>query len=65
MPNTNITKITQFVILALVCSLSLACGSFASNSVAQSSKSADYEPPVRAGVLRSPSLKEASGIAAS
>ena len=65
MPNTNITKIGQFVILALVCSVSLACGSIASNSVAQSPKVAEYEAPVRVGVLRSPTLKEASGIAAS
>ena len=65
MPNTNITKIAQFVILAVVCSVSLSCGSIASNGVAQSPTLADYAPPVRAGVLRSPALKEASGIAAS
>lgn len=65
MPNKNITKITMFVILAVVCSVSLACGSLAPNGVAQSPKVAEFEAPVRVGALRSPALKEASGIAAS
>ena len=65
MPNTNITKITQFVILALSCSISLACGSFAPDGAAQTRDKAEFEAPVRAGTLRSPVLKEASGIAAS
>ncbi len=65
MPNTNITKITMFVILAVVCSLSLACGSIAPNGAAQSPKVADFEAPVKVGALRSPTLIEASGIAAS
>jgi hypothetical protein len=65
MPNTNITKITLFVILALGGSMSLACGSLASNGAAQSSEKADFGFPARVGTLRSPALKEASGIAAS
>ena len=65
MPNKNITKITMFVILAVVCSISLACDSLAPNGAAQSPEVADYEPPAKVGALRSPALKEASGIAAS
>ena len=65
MPNTNITKITLFVILALAGGVSFGCGSLAQNGVAQSREKADFDAPVRVGTLRSPTLKEASGIAAS
>lgn len=65
MPNKNITKITLFVILAVVCSVSIACGSLAPNGAAQTPKVAEFEAPVRVGALRTPVLKEASGIAAS
>ena len=65
MPNTNITKITLFVILALAGAVSLGCDSLAQNGAAQSRENADFDAPVRVGTLRSPALKEASGIAAS
>lgn len=60
LPNTNITKIAAFVILALAsagCSLSSTSGAAESDS--------PYEKPVVSGKLESPDLKEASGIAAS
>ena len=65
MPKTNITKITLFVILALIGAVASGCGSLAQNGSAQSRDEADFEAPARVGTLRSPALKEASGIAAS
>ena len=68
MLNKNITKITLFVILVSACAaLSGACGSLAADGASQPSRdeTADYGPPSRVGVLRSPDLKEASGVAAS
>lgn len=65
MPKTNITKIMLFVILALIGAVASGCGSLAQNGAAQSRDEADFEAPARVGTLRSPALKEASGIAAS
>jgi hypothetical protein len=65
----NITKITWFVILGFVgVGLTSSCGSIATDGVAQTDRGgdvADFERPMRVGVLRSPELKEASGVAAS
>lgn len=66
MLNKNITKITLFVILAFFWSASVTgCGSLGPDGTAQAQETADFGPPARGGVLRSPDLKEASGIAAS
>ena len=65
----NITKIMWFVILGFAgAGMTSSCGYFATGGSAQTNHSgeiADFELPIRAGVLRSPDLKEASGIAAS
>lgn len=66
MPNTNITKIALFVILALTCSAnSIGCGLKASGGPIHDPEAADYEAPRRVGALRSPDLAEASGVTAS
>ena len=65
MPKTNITKIALFVILAVMGTVSLGCSSLAQNGAAQSREKSDFEAPARVGTLRSPALREASGIASS
>ena len=69
MLNRNITKITWFVILVFAGAvMTSSCGYFTTGGAAQTNRSgevAEFETPIRAGVLRSPALKEASGIAAS
>ena len=65
----NISKITCFVILGFAGMwLTSSCGYNASGGTAQTDRiddTADFEQPVRTGSLRSPELKEASGVAAS
>jgi hypothetical protein len=67
MPNTNITKIAAFVILAAACSLgTVGCSLLSTSGAADVSASdAPYEKIVASGNLESPDLEEASGIAAS
>lgn len=66
MPNTNITKIAIFVIFAAFgAGLSSACVSFPPDGAVQAQETADFGPPEQIGKLRSPDLKEASGITAS
>ena len=65
----NISKIACFVILVFAAAgLNSSCDYVAGGGAAQTERSseiADFEQPIRTGVLRSPELKEASGIAAS
>jgi hypothetical protein len=62
MPKTNINKFAAFVILAGVCWIS-GCGLIPSRSEAVDD--GPYRPHEVTGKLKSPDLKEASGIAAS
>ena len=68
MPNTNITKITAFVIfLFALANLSAGCAILPSGRASTDDERASepYERPGVAGNLESPDLREASGIAAS